>query len=142
MMIKSELGSSKLIHLKTKHGFEIVIALRQGAIEFLNDISKYFQVFIFSHIGRDLLFEIIEKVLDPKGKLILKRDYNIHHGNSRVRTYQHPMLKNPNDLLISMSRHHYGIAAHTPSSFFFNEQTQELELRDFLILDRNEFMWP
>ena len=48
------------------------------------------------------------------------------------------MFKNPNDLLIGVNT--VNDPCHPPNSFFKNQN--QLELRDFLIIDRNEHFWP
>ena len=108
------------------NGFELVVALRRGAIEFLKRASQFFNIYIFSYLGRDLLFDIINKILDPDGVLIIRKDFKIHRERSRVWTYCYPYLKNPNDLLYTTK----------PQSI------SEYELRNFMIVDRSEHQWP
>lgn len=129
-----------MIDMRTKNGMEIIIILREGAVEFLKTVTKYFNVYFFSYIGRDLLIEIIEKILDPKGTLILKRNFDIHRSNCRVWTYTYPMLKNPDDLFIGFDPN-LSKPSHAINSFFIGTD-KAYELRDFLIVDRNEHMWP
>ena len=100
MKIKSELCDKKLFHtIRINNGMEFVVAVRKGAIDLLKHLSLFYNIYIFSFIGRDLLNEIIDKILDPDGTIILKRDYNIHRSKCRIWTYSFPMLKNPCDIL-------------------------------------------
>lgn len=78
---------------------EFVVALRPNAIKFLRNMRKYFDIYIFSQLCRELLFEIIDKVLDPDGDLIIKREFQVHREKSRVWTYFTDLNKNPDDLI-------------------------------------------
>ena len=110
---------------------EFVVALRPNAIKFLRNMRKYFDIYIFSQLCRELLFEIIDKVLDPDGDLIIKREFQVHREKSRVWTYFTDLNKNPDDLIQNLKQ----------DMSQYNDGYKNV-LGDFLIVDRSEKWWP
>ena len=54
---------------------EFYVALRPGAREFLKELSEFYNIYLFSYIGRHLVEEIVDKILDPDGTIITRRDF-------------------------------------------------------------------